>query len=194
MQQGEWGWFLVFGRKKAKLSTAVKGLLLLVTQRIDEYLPTFRAVLDMSPNVSEAVDDDQIFHEMLSAGLAVGLQPVQNIWDEGTFERARGLLEDGINCDKTGFSPEVVANCKIRLEEYFIIYRDWNPLLAGPGNMAWDNVSERVLSHLGGPRIPGFGEEAEIINPLALAAVAGILVQLTGNYWQATDEKYKFED
>ncbi len=173
-----------FGRKKVPMTDAVAAFVDQMAQEVSNSLPAIREVIDTFGGGSEAVDDEQLYTEMFPAALAMGLQPVRNIWDAATFERARREVVRLIE----GFDePEKSYHLKLRLDEYLIAWRDADPTTGG--NLPWDDVTGGVLSNLGVARSM-IGDTA-IISPFAIEGVSSILIPLTGMFWKNVEKKFK---
>jgi len=155
-----------------------------MAQEVSNCLPAIRDVIDTSGGGSQAVDDEQLYIEMFPAALAIGLQPVRNIWGAATFERARREVVRLIE----GFDkPEISYHLKLRLDEYLIAWRDADPTTGG--NMPWDDVTGGMLANLGVGRSMIGGNA--VISPIAIMGVSSILTTLPGMFWKNVEKKFK---
>ena len=173
-----------FGREKLPMRVAAAAFVDQMSQEIASSLPAIREVIDAFCGGSEAIDDKQLHTELFPAVLAIGLQPVRNIWDAATFERARREVVRLIE----GFDqPELSYYLKLRLDEYLIAWREADPMKGG--NMPHDAVTGGVLSHLQVARLM-IGDTA-FISPIAIMSVSSILVTLVGKYWKDIEKQFK---
>lgn len=173
-----------FGRKKVPMTVAAAAFVDQMDQQITDNLPAIREAIDMFCGGSEAIDDKQLYAEVFPAVLAIGLQPVRNLWDAATFERARREVVRLIE----GFDQlEISYYLKLRLDEYLVAWRDADPTMGG--NMPWDDVTGSVLSHLGVARSMIGG--TTIISPIAIMGVSSILIRLPGMFWKNIEKQFK---
>lgn len=173
-----------FGRKKIPMATAVTIFLEQAAKEVKNKLPDLREAIGAAGATSASVDDGQLYVEMLPAALAIGLQPVRNIWNEEAFERAR---RETVRLIEGFDQPEMSYHLKLRLDEHLAEWRNSDPLKGG--NLPWDNVSGRVLANLGLARTKMMGEE--IISPIAILGVSTVLTAVVGMFWKNVEKNYK---
>jgi hypothetical protein len=164
-----------FGRKKMQMTAAVATFVQHIFEGVNNSLPEIREAIQFGGGIL-AKDDAELFGEVFPAALAIGLQPISNIWDAATFERARQetvRLIDGFN------RPELTDNLKLRLDQHLQTWRKATPTKGG--NMPWDDVTCGVLSSLGVARV----------GPIAIMGVSSILTEMTGMFWKNVEAQFK---
>ena len=176
---------LGFGRKKVAMRDVVSAFYQETALKVRNSLPTIREALDGVSDASfEAVEDEVLYAEMFSATLAIGLQPVRNLWDSAAFERARREL---VRVVEGHNEPEVSYYLKLRMDEYLTAWLDADP--SKGSNMPWDEVTGGVLANLGVGRT-SIGDIA-VIDPIAIIAVSSILVTLPGMFWKNVEKNFR---
>lgn len=173
-----------FGRKKILMSDSVAAFVSQISQEVINHLPKIRDVLSRYMDKSEIVDDDQLCNEVFPASIAIGLQPVRNLWNEATFERAR--LET-IHCVKDIFDETDIHNhFKFRLDEYLTAWQDTDLTVLMPH----DNVVGSMLSNFGVARKMVINDTG-VISPTAMMELSFTLVTLHGMFWKNIKENFK---
>jgi hypothetical protein len=171
--------------KKVSIKFAAEAFVEQMHQQAINGLPAIREAVDMYGGGSEGIEDSHLYAEVFPAVLAIGLQPVRNIWDAATFERVRREVVHLIE----GFDhPEMVYFFNLRLDEYLIAWRDADPMTGG--NMPWDDVTGGVLSHLGTTRSMMIGD-TKVVSPIAIMGVSNVLTELVGMFWKNFEQQFK---
>jgi hypothetical protein len=152
-------------------------------QQITNSLPAICEAIDKFGGGSEAIDNKQLYAEVFPAGLAIGLQPVRNIWGAATFERAR---REVVRLIEGSVQPEMSYLLKLRLDEHLIAWRDADPTTGG--NMPWHDVTGGVLSHLGVAR--SMIGDTPVIDPIAIMVVSSMLLALPGMFWKNIEKQF----
>src|SRR5258708_3457792 len=119
---------LGFGRKKLPMKAAAAAFFDQTGPQITNSLPAIREAIKITSGECQAVDDKQLFMELFPAILAMNLQPVRNIWDDTTFERAR---REVVRLIESLGQPELSYHLKLRLDSYLIASRDADPTTGG---------------------------------------------------------------
>lgn len=166
--------------KKLSITDATVMFMRHICQRIEDSLPEVRDLIQKYCTDGRPIDDVHLCNELLSAVLAISLQPVLNIWDISTFEKVRREVVRQIEDrqppdDRYPFDPH--------LEQYLAVWR------TASINMPWDEVTGRFLSNLGAaPMMP----DSKYMSPYAVSLVSTALVVLaTTPFWKDLKEHYR---
>jgi hypothetical protein len=149
-----------------------------VVPGIKSSIPSIRKVIDSEVGTSEEWTDEQIGLEVLLAKVAIGLQPVRNLWDEETFERAR--IEALHILEKLGEIPEGRQIFEVGLAKYLSAYENCSLI-----NMPWDEVSGTLLTSFA---VRGSDAPGAIMNPIAIMQVSQVLMNPPVMFWKDLKE------
>lgn len=173
-----------FGRKKIAIAEVIAVFVEQSVSGLRARLPEIRAAIDASGDGAGSLSDDQLFFELFPATLAIGIQPVRNLWDANTFERAKREL---VTFLEGAGQAELSLFVKRRLDEYLSAWSSADPTKGG--NLPWDEVTGGVLANLGVARSTLNG--VRVISPISILGVSSIISSLPGLFWKNLQKTHK---